>query len=72
MHRISTQSLKLDGRWGTTDDIAAIHFHIPLSSAALRESLNTIPALYVASNSTYIKSVHNDMSKYGKHFVHGT
>ena len=40
---ISSQSLNLGGRRGTTDDVATIPFHPSLSSAALRESLNPIP-----------------------------
>ena len=40
---ISSQSLNLGGRWGTTDDVATIPFHPSLSSAALRESPNPIP-----------------------------
>ena len=42
-HLISSQSLNLGGRRGTTDDVATISFHHSLSSAALRESPNTIP-----------------------------
>ena len=38
-----SQSLNLEGRQGTTDDVATIPFHLSLSSAALRESLNSIP-----------------------------
>ena len=40
---ISSQSLNLDGRWGTTNDVATIPFHLSLSSAALRKSPNSIP-----------------------------
>ena len=40
---ISSQSLDLGGRRGTTDDVAAIHFYPSLSSAALGESPNAIP-----------------------------
>ena len=40
---ISSQSLDLRGRRGTTDDVAKIPFHPSLSSAALRESTNPIP-----------------------------
>ena len=40
---LSSQSLNLGGRWGTTDDVATIPFHPSLSSAALRESPNPIP-----------------------------
>ena len=40
---ISSQSLNLGGRRGTTDDAATIPFHPSLSSAALRESPNPIP-----------------------------
>ena len=39
---ISSQSLNIGGRRGTTDDVATIPFHPPLSSAALRESPNPI------------------------------
>ena len=39
---ISSQSLSLGGRWGTTYDVATIPFHPSLSSAALRESPNPI------------------------------
>ena len=42
-HLISTQSLYLGGRRGSTDGVATIHFHPSLSSAALRESPNPIP-----------------------------
>ena len=42
-HLISSQSLNLGGRRGTTDDVAIIPFHPSLSSAALRESPNPIP-----------------------------
>ena len=42
-HLISSQSLNLGGRRGTTDDVATIPFHPSLSSAALRESPNPIP-----------------------------
>ena len=40
---ISSQSLNLGGRQGTTDDVATIPFHHSLSSVALRESPNPIP-----------------------------
>ena len=40
---ISSQSLNLGGRRGTTDDIATITFHPSPSSAALRESPNPVP-----------------------------
>ena len=40
---ISSQSLNLGDRRGTTDDVATIPFHRFLSSAALRESTNPIP-----------------------------
>ena len=39
---ILSQSLNLGGRRGTTDDIATIPFHDSLSSAALKESPNSI------------------------------
>ena len=42
-HRVSSQSLNLEGRRGTTDDVTTIPFHPSLSSAALRESPNPIP-----------------------------
>ena len=42
-HLISSQSLNLGGRRGTTDDVATIPFHPSLSSTALRESPNPIP-----------------------------
>ena len=42
-HLISSQSLNLGSRRGTTDDVATIPFHPSLSSAALRESPNSIP-----------------------------
>ena len=42
-HLISSQSLNLGGRRGTTDDAATIPFHPSLTSAALRESPNPIP-----------------------------
>ena len=40
---ISSQSLNLGGRRGTTDDVATTPFHPSLSSATLRESPNPIP-----------------------------
>ena len=40
---ISSQSLNLDGRRGSTDDVAAILFHHSLSSATIRKSPNSIP-----------------------------
>ena len=40
---ISSQSLNLGGRRGTTDDIATVPFHHSLSSAGPRESPNPIP-----------------------------
>ena len=40
---ISSQYLNLDGRRGTTDDIATITFHLSLSSVALTESPNSFP-----------------------------
>ena len=40
---ISSHSLNLGGRRGSTDDVAKIPFHPSLSSAALRESPNPIP-----------------------------
>ena len=40
---MSSQSLNLGGRRGTTDDVAAIPFHPSLPSAAPRESPNPIP-----------------------------
>ena len=40
---ISSQSLNLGGRRGTTHDVATIPFHPSLSSAALRKSPNPIP-----------------------------
>ena len=43
LHLMSSQSLNLGGRRGTTDDVATIPFHPSLSSAALRESPNPIP-----------------------------
>ena len=51
-HLISSQSLNLGGRRGTTDDVATIPFHPSLSSAALRESPNPIPvhSLMLASH----------------------
>ena len=42
-HHISSQSLKLGGHRGTTDDVATIPFHPSLSSAALRKSPNPFP-----------------------------
>ena len=49
---ISSQSLNLGGRRGTTDDVATMPFHPSLSFAALRESLNPIPvhSLMLSSN----------------------
>ena len=43
-HLISSQSLNLGGRRGTTNYVAIIPFHPSLSSAALRESPNPILA----------------------------
>ena len=42
LYLISSQSLKLGGRRGTTDDVATILFHPSMSFAALRESPNPI------------------------------
>ena len=42
-HLISSQSLNLGGRRGSTDNVATIPFHPSLSSAAIRESVNPIP-----------------------------
>ena len=42
-HLISSLSLNLGGRRGTTDDVAIIPFHPSMSSAAIRESPNSIP-----------------------------
>ena len=44
-HLISSQSLKLGGRRGTTDDVATIPFHPSLSSAALRISPSPFPSI---------------------------
>ena len=51
-HHISTQSLNLDGCRGTTDDVAAIPFHLSLSSAALRVSPNpmSVQSLMLSSH----------------------
>ena len=43
LHLISSQSLNLGGRRGTTDDVATIPFHPSLFSDALRKSPNRIP-----------------------------
>ena len=40
---LSSQSLNIGGRRGTTDDVATTPFHPSLSSAVLRESPNPIP-----------------------------
>ena len=40
---LSSQFLNLNGRRGTTDDVATIHFHLCLSFAAFRDSPNPIP-----------------------------
>ena len=40
---LSSQSLNFGGCRGTTDDVATIPFHPSMSSAALRESPNSIP-----------------------------
>ena len=42
-HLTTSQSLNLDGRRGTTDDVATIPFHHSRFSAVLRESPNSIP-----------------------------
>ena len=47
LHFISSHSLNLSGRRGTTDDVATIPFHLSLSFAALRESPNPIPVHYL-------------------------
>ena len=39
---LSSHSLNPDGHWGTTDDVATIPFHPSLSSAALRETPNSM------------------------------
>ena len=52
---ISSQSLNLGGRRGTTDDVATIPFHPSLSSAALRESPNPFPSIpwcYIPTSSS--------------------
>ena len=54
---ISSQSLKLGGRRGTTDDVATIPFHLSLSSAALRESPNPIPSCYLPISSSVFLSI---------------
>ena len=51
IHLISSQSLNLGGRRGTTDDAATIPFHPSLSSAALRESPNPIPVHFLMLSS---------------------
>ena len=53
---ISSQSLNLGGRRGTTDDVATIPFHPSLSSAALRESPNpiTVHSLMLSSHLFYL------------------
>ena len=48
---ISSQSLNLRGRRGTTDDVATIPFHPSQSSAALRESPNPIPVHFLMLSS---------------------
>ena len=48
---ISSQSLNLGGRRGTTDDVATIPFYLSLSSATLRESPNSIPVHYLMLSS---------------------
>ena len=53
---ISSQSLNLDGRRGTIDDFATIPFHLSLSSAALRESPNSIPWCYLHISSSVFLS----------------
>ena len=53
---LSSQSLNLGGRWATTDDIATIPFHPSLSSAALRESPNSIPWCYLPISSSVFLS----------------
>ena len=57
---ISSRSLNLRGRRGTTDDIAMIPFHPSLSSAALRESPNPIPvhSLMLSSHLFFCLSLH--------------
>ena len=55
-HLIS-QFLNIDGRRGTTDDIAAVPFHLCLSSAAARESPDSIPVhFYVIFPSLLLSS----------------
>ena len=48
---VSSQSLNLGGRRGTTDDVATIPFHPSLSSTALRESPNPIPIHFLMLSS---------------------
>ena len=50
-HLISSQSLNLGGRRGTTDDVATIHFHPSLSSAGLWESPKPIPVHFLMLSS---------------------
>ena len=42
---VSSQSLHLGGRRGTTDDVTTIPFHPSRSSTAFRESPNQIPSI---------------------------
>ena len=55
-HLISSLSLNLGGRRGTTDDVATILFHPSVSSAALRESPNPIPWCYLPISSSVFLS----------------
>ena len=56
-HLISSQSLNLGDRRGTTDDVATILFHPSLSFAALRDSLNpSIPWCYLPISSSVFLS----------------
>ena len=55
-HLISSLSLNLGGHRGTSDDVATIPFHPSLSSAALRESPNSIPAHSLMLSSHLISS----------------
>ena len=75
VHFISSQSLNLGGRRGTTDDVATIPFHPSLSSAALRESPNPIPVhslmlskkRAVKRSNTSLKDLSKVLEDHGRH-----
>ena len=59
-------SLNLDGRRGTTDDVATVSFYLSLSNAALRESLNPIPVHSLIEHYKHKTNFHFIFLKYNR------